>query len=106
MRFATFLKRLVKTVYLQVDDWILSINAYLNFDKTSGSSGHGLRSNNGIIEFKNLNGEWTSLNASVGGADWGQIGGTLSNQVDLKNALDGKENKLVYDEEIGALMKE
>lgn len=34
------------------------------------------------------------IDAAVGNVDWGDIGGTLSNQTDLQNALDAKQNTL------------
>jgi microcystin-dependent protein len=34
---------------------------YVNFSNTTGSSGFGLRSNAGVIEFKNSSGSWTSF---------------------------------------------
>ena len=39
--------------------------AYLNFGATAGTGGYGIRNNNGTLEFKNINGSWGSLNATL-----------------------------------------
>ena len=39
--------------------------SYLNFGSTSGSSGYGIRDNNGTLEFKNTGGSWTNLTNTV-----------------------------------------
>jgi hypothetical protein len=36
------------------------------------------------------NGSWSTIPSSAGGGTWGSITGTLSNQTDLQNALNGK----------------
>jgi hypothetical protein len=41
---------------------ISTVSGYLNFGETVGSTGYGLRDNNGTMEFKNSGGTWASLN--------------------------------------------
>lgn len=49
------------------------------------------------------NGTWVEVTGGGGGSvDWGDIGGTLSNQDDLQNALDAKADKLDLAEEFDA----
>ena len=50
-------------------------NAYLNFGATSGSSGYGIRDNNGLIEFKNSSSTWQSIQSIL----WTLCGGTCGN---------------------------
>lgn len=45
----------------------LGDNQYLNFGTTSGSSGYGIRDNNGTIEFKHESGSWSAISSSGGG---------------------------------------
>lgn len=51
----------------------------------------------GLLYFKNSNNEIKSFNSDVAGGtvNWGDIGGTLSNQTDLQTALNSKQNTLV-----------
>src|SRR6202035_2432590 len=39
--------------------------SYLNFGATSGSTGYGIRDNNGTLEFKSTGGTWTNLTNTV-----------------------------------------
>jgi hypothetical protein len=39
--------------------------SYLNFGATSGSTGYGVRDNNGTLEFKNTGGSWINLTNTV-----------------------------------------
>lgn len=49
------------------------------------------------------NGTWVEVTGGGGGStDWGDIGGTLSNQTDLQTALDAKADKLDLAEEFDA----
>ncbi len=43
-------------------------------------------------------GSWINTSGTGGSSDWGDIGGTLTNQTDLQNALDGKANSLGLDD--------
>lgn len=44
------------------------------------------------------NGQWVEVTGGGGGStDWGDIGGTLSDQTDLQNALDAKQDELTFD---------
>ena len=47
-------------------------------------------------EYVRKNGAW-AVSSGITGVDWGDIGGTLADQTDLKNALDGKEDTLTFD---------
>ncbi len=40
---------------------LAGVSSYLNFGTTAGSSGHGIRDNNGTMEFKNTNGSWQGM---------------------------------------------
>ena len=40
-------------------DVLLNLNKHLNFGTTGGSTGFGIRDNNGVMEFKNNAGVWT-----------------------------------------------
>ena len=51
------------------------LNAYLNFGATSGSSGYGIRDNNGLLEFKNSSSTWQSLQATLWTLCGGPCGG-------------------------------
>jgi hypothetical protein len=47
-----------------MQNYILQINgpnAYLNFDTTAGYEGFGIRDNNGIMEYKDSGGSWTTF---------------------------------------------
>lgn len=72
---------------------ISGYNRYLNFNSVSGSSGYGFRDNSGVLEYKNSGDAWKTF--SAGGGTWGSITGTLSDQTDLQNALDGKLDKAI-----------
>jgi hypothetical protein len=39
--------------------------SYLNFGATSGSTGYGIRDNNGTLEFKNSGGVWYNMNTVI-----------------------------------------
>lgn len=44
------------------------------------------------------NGAWVEVTGGGGGStDWGDIGGTLSDQTDLQDALDAKQDELTFD---------
>ncbi|MBI4088458.1 hypothetical protein HY418_03735 [Candidatus Kaiserbacteria bacterium] len=47
---------------------------YLNFGATSGSSGYGIRDNNGTMEFKNNNGAWQAIATTTSGSGTGAGG--------------------------------
>ena len=47
------------------------------------------------LTYDATSGKWKNTNSSAA-ASWGNITGTLSDQTDLKNALDGKQDKLSY----------
>jgi hypothetical protein len=55
------------------DVHIEGTNRYLNFGTTTGSSGYGIRDNNGDLEFKNLNGSWTGIGTGSGGGGGGSV---------------------------------
>lgn len=40
---------------------LLQGNSYLNFGTTAGSSGYGIRDNAGVLQFRNIDGQWLSL---------------------------------------------
>jgi hypothetical protein len=47
--------------------------------------------NNQVLSYDSSSGKWVARTVSGGGgADWGSIGGTLSDQTDLQNALNAK----------------
>jgi hypothetical protein len=56
------------------------------FPSKSGNNGKVLKLDTGDLVYASGGG---------GGADWGDIGGTLSDQTDLQTALNGKQNELV-----------
>jgi hypothetical protein len=60
-------KVIANTLYTVAGNAIVSVNNYLNFGGTSGSSGYGLRSNSGNLEYKNSGGSWTALSGGGGG---------------------------------------
>jgi len=45
-------------------------NRYINFDVTTGVSGHGIRDNAGNIEYKDSGGSWTAFNSISGGGSF------------------------------------
>ena len=47
-------------------------------------------------EYVRKNGAW-AVSSGITGVEWGDITGTLADQTDLKNALDGKEDTLTFD---------
>ena len=49
-----------------------------------------------------LGGDGTFQALAGTSVDWGEIGGTLSNQTDLQSALDAKQDLLVFDSVLGA----
>ena len=51
-------------------------DAYLNFGATTGSSGYGIRDNNGLLEFKNSSSTWQSLQSVLWNLCGGPCGGT------------------------------
>lgn len=51
---------------------------YLNFGSTAGTSGYGIRNNNGTMEFKNSGGSWTSF-AAGGSLPWLVSGNNIYN---------------------------
>jgi len=46
--------------------------------------------NNQILKYSTVTNKWTAQTGGGGGGDWGDIGGTLSDQTDLQAALDAK----------------
>jgi len=85
-----FWKQLGQTIYLQSTSWILSVNNYLNFGGTTGSSGFGLRSNSGTMQFKNNGGSWIDIGTGGGGIE------TLSNVgggVEVVYQVDGSDGQ-------------
>ena len=59
-------------------------NAYLNFGAAGGSSGYGIRDNDGTIEFKDSGGSWASLQSTIfnlvgGAASWTASGNDIYN---------------------------
>lgn len=69
-----FFKQLGNTIYLANLLHVLSVNGYLNFDQTSGETGYGIRSNSGVMEFKDDGGLWQAFGTgSGGGAAWEEI---------------------------------
>ena len=50
-------------------------NAYLNFGTTSGEGGYGIRDNNGTIEFKDKDGNWSSIQNTLYTLCGGDCGG-------------------------------
>ncbi|MFA5926334.1 MAG: LamG-like jellyroll fold domain-containing protein, partial [Parcubacteria group bacterium] len=61
------------------------LNNYLNFGSTAGTSGYGLRDNNGTMEYKNQSGAWVAIGSGGGGTTsmsmqedgWADSGSTL-----------------------------
>jgi hypothetical protein len=54
----------------------------------------------GIVAGDNLSWNGDTLNATGSGAAWGTITGTLSNQTDLQNALNSKQNTITNSDDI------
>jgi len=73
---STYIKTIKPTGY---DVLINGTNKYLNFDTINGSTGYGIRDNNGTIEIKSSGGSW----AAIGGG--GTPGGSTT-QVQYNNA--------------------
>jgi len=64
--------------------------------------------NNGLYiltdeDYTNID-NWVKVQGNGGSVDWGNIGGTLSDQTDLQNELNAKQNTLVFDEDLGYLL--
>ena len=43
-----------------------------------------------VLKYDEATGKWVNAYSAAGGAVWGAITGTLSNQTDLQSALDSK----------------
>lgn len=72
----------------------LSTNDY---DNTAKTKLDGLANIKSVGTGLSLNGTTGELTATGGGGTWGSITGTLSDQTDLQNALDGKQATLTFD---------
>jgi hypothetical protein len=72
------------------DVLIKGINRYLNFAINSGPDGYGIRDNNGVIEFKNDEGEWTALGS--GGLQPGDNISELNNDAGYLTDLINRES--------------
>lgn len=57
------------------DVLINGTSKYLNFNTTVGSTGYGIRDNNGVMEFKNSGGSWAGIGG--GGAGSGTVTGII-----------------------------
>jgi len=71
---------------------LLPEGQYIGFGGVSGDSGYGFRDNGGVLQFKDEGGTWEDFGTGSGAAEWGLITGTLSDQTDLQNALDAKQD--------------
>lgn len=65
------------------DVLINGLNHYLNFGFTNGSSGYGIRDNDGVMEAKNSGGGWGAIATGSGGTTGAVIG--LTDSGDHKN---------------------
>lgn len=63
-----FFKRIGDAVYFLNAGWGFSANDYVNFGRTAGSSGYGLRSSGGTMQYKNASGTWADVGSSQGSA--------------------------------------
>ena len=57
-------------------DELIQTNGHLNFGSTSGDSGYGIRDDNGVMEYKDVNGTWTSFDSLSSGNGTNGTNGT------------------------------
>jgi len=60
-----------------VGNLLVSASSYYNWGTTSGTSGYGLRDNNGTIQYKNSAGSWSDISSAASAGGWTDDGSVV-----------------------------